>query len=601
METLVLQRLNYAKIELFKNYCLLKDKHSPKPKTIWYSINQDSLIYENFEPVTSFDPLNPHISHHYIPEIRNKKCLYFDEIYPLKSAGIVYTTDENKIKKYYGEVFAGVEITLHERSLRLKGDVLILKNYTLTKIRHPQTKYFKKSSSSLILSINLKTGNFKIIRREGKNKYFRANQITTLKNTLETLMNRDKGKCPPSKLSGIFKETFDDSEFNRALSNLLGFKFLKSNVTQTYENFLCWFANKKQIKTPDDFIIWLEVFYPTEKYLKRNDRKLMVSILDMYGIKSKITNRLVHQYPNMNIKGLAELCYLFGSDFSKYLPQLDIEWFNPVREAFALSIDSSNQYKNLINVGQDFTLVQNVRTIDKERVIKFLNALIKNKGGQQQGIRILDYIYLIMDHLKMLKTIREYDSEKQFSATTMDEFREEHDEFAKLVSKIKKGWTIEYQFNQDMVSDVEKPVTIEINIGDETNPKIESITFYPHVLKREEEYIEEGEFMHHCVATYADKDKSVIISLRTEDAKDRITCEFDGQSGLCLQARHFCNKPIPGDFDLALDKIKAKTAYYSRRGMLHHTHKTRVPLVINNIEVKPPEIVATLNEQLFPY
>jgi hypothetical protein len=200
----------------------------------------------------------------------------------------------------------------------------------------------------------------------------------------------------------------------------------------------------------------------------------------------------------------------------------------------------------------------------------------------------------------MLNKIREYDENKILLANNYEEFHAEHDEFSDIVSKIKKGWTIEYQFNRDMVLDVEKPIDVKINIGDEKYPSNVSMTFYPKILKREEEYIEEGRFMHHCVASYADKETSIIISLRTLDERDRITCEFDSQRGNNIQARHFCNKEVPGDFDLALDVLKEKAIFYARRGMLHYTHKKRVPVKINDKEVEPPKIEATLNEHLFP-
>jgi hypothetical protein len=318
----------------------------------------------------------------------------------------------------------------------------------------------------------------------------------------------------------------------------------------------------------------------------------------MYRIKSKITNKIVHQYPDMDIRVLAELCNLFGQDYPKYLASLDTEWFNPDRRKFDI-LTTPN--KNYLTVNNNFVIESKIRTIDKERIIKFLNNVITQKGSDNREMfsTMLKSVVMIADHLNMLKIIREYDEFKNFDGLNVNDFMEEHTEFSTTIAKIKKGWTTEYQFNKDMLSDMEKPVAIEINVGDKTNPKVAIMTFYPKVLKTEEEYIEEGTFMHHCVASYADKDKSVIISMRTEDSKDRITCEFDGQSGACLQARHFCNAPIPADFDLALDTVKEKTKYYSRRGMLHHTHKKRVPLVINNIEVKPTIVEPRLNEGLF--
>ena len=65
------------------------------------------------------------------------------------------------------------------------------------------------------------------------------------------------------------------------------------------------------------------------------------------------------------------------------------------------------------------------------------------------------------------------------------------------------------------------------------------------LFDEDEDYDEEGEFMHHCVATYSDKQESIIVSVRTADKKDRVTCEFKIQDGYRIQQRHFCNQQPP--------------------------------------------------------
>jgi hypothetical protein len=166
---------------------------------------------------------------------------------------------------------------------------------------------------------------------------------------------------------------------------------------------------------------------------------------------------------------------------------------------------------------------------------------------------------------------------------------------------IKKGWVTEYVFNDKMVNEIEKPLTIELNIGDDKNPEIVTETFYPYILKREDDYSEEGTFMHHCVATYSDKDKSIIVSVRTKDGSDRVTCEFTTQTGQMVQARHFCNKQPPEDIMLAIDQLKVKTLKYARLGLLNCLEKKKTQVKINGIEVPKPPSIPTLNEHLFNY
>ena len=178
----------------------------------------------------------------------------------------------------------------------------------------------------------------------------------------------------------------------------------------------------------------------------------------------------------------------------------------------------------------------------------------------------------------MIDRVREYDSSVYLKSRTMDEFHAEHRELTKMMSAIKKGWVIEYQFDDKVMEDLEKP--LECLENDTTLH-----TLYPYVLKREEDYIEEGAFMHHCVASYSDKDKSIIVSLRNESGMDRVTCEFDIQSGKCIQQRSFCNAAPPSTFEDGLLLVSQKIELYSRWGTLNWKEKKKVPVKINGIEI----------------
>lgn len=57
-----------------------------------------------------------------------------------------------------------------------------------------------------------------------------------------------------------------------------------------------------------------------------------------------------------------------------------------------------------------------------------------------------------------------------------------------------------------------------------------------------EEYIEEGKAMHHCVAGYASKAKSLILSARSLESGDRIeTIEVSLDNFQIVQSRGVCN------------------------------------------------------------
>ncbi len=146
----------------------------------------------------------------------------------------------------------------------------------------------------------------------------------------------------------------------------------------------------------------------------------------------------------------------------------------------------------------------------------------------------------------------------------------------------------QYKFSERMSEDIESP--IQLDVDNKEDMKIIHSTYYPHILRREEQYIEEGSFMHHCVATYSDKDRSIIISLRTNDSSDRVTCEFDCQTGNLIQARHFCNAQPPPHMDYVIvEYLLPKAKKYARLGLLHALEKIKVPIMINGVEVKKEE------------
>jgi hypothetical protein len=194
----------------------------------------------------------------------------------------------------------------------------------------------------------------------------------------------------------------------------------------------------------------------------------------------------------------------------------------------------------------------------------------------------------IYDHFNMIDKIREYDKDLIFRAKSYPEFRDEHLQLSKMMNAIKKGWVTQYVFEEKTVMEIEHPISYE------------DMTFIPYILKREEEYVEEGSYMHHCVASYVDHDKSIIVSIRNEDASDRVTCEFNIQSGKMVQARHFCNKPVPEEFMEAVNIVQDKIRLHSRFGTLNWKEKKKVAYKINGIEVKldKPKTAGDLYPQL---
>ena len=622
MEELFSQRFVYAEIIPYKNYCNILDKedHLIGRKQINNDFEHDSFAEANYHndylKLTSKSNTSRPIL--LKPRHKNKRTKFFhsDKDMPIMvdygGRNITHynpyvTTKDRHIKKHYGNPFSEIRVHTIDRSIRVRDSKVTIKVYRQTRRRDVNWIYFRKTSTIHSITIDLSTGNFTTaeITSKGSTR-FRKNSFANLYTMITSSQIFDIGtrlftiKDRPKQL--VFNEmemTFCEKKFSSAINSILGFTF--PNYSKDKRVFISSFVNMfvrlKKIKVPNEFEHLLTRYYPTEKYLKKNDRKLIASILDYFGIKSKVTIKLIHTHPKIDLFVLYNLCKLFGKDFHKYVGNID----EKVMSQRDNLINQSRMVTELLTKEQIINGGSNLFINDEEKdtLLRLINSFENRKFLMDRN-----FVNLIMDHFKMIEKVREHDYDYSFKARDYNQLHTEHSELSKIIAAIRKGWVIEYKFNEEMVTEIEKPIDLKINLGSEENPvhgtdMVGEIKFYPYLLKREEEYIEEGNFMHHCVASYSDKDRSIIISIRNENMTDRVTCEFDCQSGLCLQARHFCNGEPPGDMVLALDELKEKVKYYARMGMLHAKEKIKVPLMINGKEIKPELPTPTLRDYLF--
>jgi hypothetical protein len=233
----------------------------------------------------------------------------------------------------------------------------------------------------------------------------------------------------------------------------------------------------------------------------------------------------------------------------------------------------------------------NINDIEKENLLKVLTSEPKNGSIINEN-----FVGLIVDHFRMLNRIREYDPNIRMKANNITKFHLEHNELSKIISAIKKGWAIQYFYPEETIRQIQQPISCEKkselweNNYEGSKELISSVSdgsviIYPYVLTREEEYIEEGKFMHHCVASYAETDTSMIVSLRTEDKQDRVTCEFKISDGRLIQSKYFSNTPPPKHYEHAIDCVSDLIRIHARFGTLNWLKKDRVPVMINGVEI----------------
>ena len=606
-EILLYQRYSYAKITPYKNYSKFPREtrsHSGIHKHLTYDDDFGTTTsYYDAEEGIGLTPL--------LDGTRNKNTRYFywkdnlKDVPVIKYAskhktdggmGVFYTTKDRHIKKYYNEPFSDILVIILERSIIRRGDKVTIKSNKYVKHRGFNCKYFKKNHYSTSVTFDMVKGDFLIVNNH---KSAGAKRVTNFrKNSFNYLMNFIKSPDGPfrflrnhmGKSNGLFKElynAFDDKHFNEAL--YLVFKRMISFPSDGtlfrdyfYDEVMRWFINTKKIKTPNEYKDLILRYYPTEKYLKKNDRKLIASVLDVFQIKSKITIKLLHERPNIDLRSLIKLCYIFGDQYQKYIGSIGIDMFGVMSSINDLPSSSlkmmqmmCNDYKNH---GWD------INDNEKENLLKVLISEPERGNTVNEN-----FIGLVVDHFRMLNRIREYDPNIRMKANNRVKFHSEHMELSKIISQIKKGWVIQYFYPEETIRQIQQPIkvckTIDITPDIKGTDMDENITIIPYVLTREEEYMEEGKFMHHCVASYAETDTSMIISLRTDDQQDRVTCEFQISSGKLIQAKHFSNGQPPKQFEFVIDAVSDLVRIHARFGTLNWLKKDRVPIKINGIEI----------------
>ncbi len=627
MEEIITQKFTYATITVYKDYCKIIDK-----KKSLSSINADLDSFDfgdEFEKTkrlikfTIDDLRRPTVGRiiEFPERVGKRKTKFFYGEPVINERSVInyairnfQTRDDRHIKRHYGNPFSEITVNTIERSIRRHGDKVTIKVYRHNRHRSFNDIYFRKSTSVESVTFNMKTGNFTTLSmsKGGKKttKLFRTNNFNFLEIQFKEggILNMRKCLDENSVLLREYNETFNNTDFIFEIDKVF-------NLNQNFSFNGIWFINLmverfvevKNIKVSNNYVPWIKKFYPTEKFLKKNDRKLIASILDMFEIKSKITIKIMHGSSNLDIKSLARLCYLFGDNFSKYVGSIDPKHFYNSTHENAIDVGYS-KFKFATELKKDNFLITN---IEKENIVKIINNLGVEVRGYQRLLHKTEtlvntnFIGELEDHFKMIQKLREFIPDLYLKSRTYDDFTVEHRELSKMTSMIKKGYVIEYTFSDKMVNDVEKPIELKIDLEDN---KFGNITFYPFILKREEDYSEEGSFMHHCVASYSDKDRSIIVSIRTQDKSDRVTCEFDCQTGSLIQSKHFCNGQPPEDIAMAVVELTKKTKGYARLGLLNSISRQKVPIKINGIEVTPEQreprrltdVMGDVNRYLLP-
>jgi len=551
---------------------------------------------------------------------RNTKYFYNHEESEIKvplhsrQSNVHFTTSDRQIKRHYGNPFANINLFLIERSIRIDGDRICVRAYRHSKSRMINSKYFKRRKTAIGFNFNLKTGNFVTYDTSGDTKSFRQNSFNHLQNVMNTIfdqstiiyfsLNDNKEKNSMTITEEKLKRELNDVEFSNHFFHVIA-EHLKINekyfstdlpgksaqVSQFVDWVMKLFLEKNNIKAPNNYKEFLMEWYPTKPFLKRNDNKLIVSILDRLGLKTKSMIKLMH-VENFDIKKILLLAKYFGyKNISKYLSNIHPNFLNIKWKKDWSTINGLETAYHYFHNQFEYELTSK----EKTNLLKMINKIFGNslnfdgtwKDGQNEEAfnRVIGSQFRQFDdHFNMIAKIRNYIPETEMKATNEIDFHHEHLELSKIERTIRKGYSIQYTFEKRMLDFIER--TIVGHTDD--NESLSATAYYPVILKTDAEYSEEGEHMHHCVASYADSENSLIVSIRegSEIGSERVTCEYSTKTKELVQAKYYCNAKPPERFENVLTELTARIQTY--KGSIKSTGKEKIPLVINGIEITPP-------------
>jgi hypothetical protein len=395
------------------------------------------------------------------------------------------------------------------------------------------------------------------------------------------------------------KIELNDAEFSKHFFHVIA-KHLKINekyyshdvsgkpaqVSQFIDWVMKLFLEKNNIKAPNNYKEFLMEWYPTKPFLKRNENKLIVSILDRLGLKTKSMVKLMHK-ENFDIKKILLMAKYFGyKDVSKYLSNIHPNFLNiPWKKDWATihGIETAYHY---FNNQFEYELTNREKANFLKMINKIFGESLNFDGQNDESFnRVLSSQFRQFDdHFNMIAKIRKYIPETEMKATNEMDFHNEHLELSKIERTIRKGFSIQYTFEKRMLDFIERGI-----VGHTSNDETLTATaFYPVILKTDAQYSEEGEHMHHCVASYADSENSLIVSIREDSqiGSERVTCEYNTRTKELVQARYYCNAAPPERFENIITELTARIQTF--KGSIKSTGKEKIPLVINGVQILPP-------------
>jgi hypothetical protein len=554
-EVLFSQRVNYAIVKKYREYSPINSK----PKNI------SDVFGDNF-----FDKNEQGYTVHSIPPPvvrgKNVKHLFYFVDPDTKSHGInrfmhapfggVYVTqDTDKIGKYLGDKLSSISIHTRENRIEREGNTLRLVLDHYVKRREFNSKFSKKSVNKIIIKFDFDKGNTHIMVQRGNQKEFRINCLWLIEELYfhhfaevfpkEEVPKKARNKSIEMSMSfELFMLTFktlclgyvDISKFKSGL-NLHGFSKIKDFLVSVG---LANMVTKKNIKINDNYRDILINYYPNQRYLKKNDNKLIQSCLDRLGVNHPSINKIVHR-DFRTIFYLNSFKNIFGEDFHRYFA--NIQWGDCVDLKTSTSPNKFSLYNRELG-NEDFPSLND--KIEKTNALKIINDSLSPKNAIRK--RLSEVLGELQDHLSIIDRIKEHYEGIKLRSTTLRTFEEEHRNYSVLETRVKREHMCIREYDQKFIKLISEPIEDEEQM----------LSYRVRLLTTQDHYEDEGYVMKHCVGGYIHYEKSIIISVIENNSKERVTLEYDRYSGNLLQSRGTYNSPPSDKMKYAINELNRR-------------------------------------------
>lgn len=383
----------------------------------------------------------------------------------------------------------------------------VIKNYVLLVVEKTEDKvsiklfegiqsrqegraWFKFEKYVDYISVNTKTGDVyhgyirNYQKKRGASKNVRRNSffmdpVNTMKTKVKNAFSRFIDNS-----SQEVTEAF--SHFITQIDDVTQFESLNHG-----ERLLRFYLNKRNIKYPNNFHIYTNELVGPEikKIIKKNDHKLVDSVMKKHGLNGKKTKRALHLCTRLNISLYKQARQLFGDD-----------WLNQDNENVVLGLIESP-------VPSQTFPDSFVELVSKDE-LKRVYGLFK----QVYLYNNID-VYTFIDHIRMYTELKMYGENdlKWMSDENKNDFGREHLDWSDKLQHY-KGGSYERHYPEYMYEEISKPIFSD---------------YHPILLDKSSNYNEESNHQSNCVKGYIGKPSCLIISVRTgNDLSERATLEY---------------------------------------------------------------------------